>query len=159
MDEGLNLKVCFFVDVPDLRKGQLPGSHHPRHAEFFQNGCALGALIRHLGARMEIQLWKLALQIAQYAEILDNGRIQTVLIKGSQKIIEFSHLLFLQERIYCHIQFYPVKVAEIQRLDHFSRVRIFRVSSGSKPGTAHIDGIRSCIDRGHHTLERSCRRQ
>lgn len=108
---------------------------------------------------MNIQIREVLADIGKDAHILDNDRIQAALIIRLQISTQLFQLCVLQKRIDRQVQVTTVQMGEFDGFAQALLIRILRIGPRAKPGTADIDGVRSCIDRGSQTLKGSCRSQ
>ena len=160
MHKNLKLHVALRMDPPDLIQAQLPRQYDPLSPHLMQKLHAIRAGDRHLRGCMERKVRECMLQKTKDTEVLHKHGIHAMLIDRCKVLRQLRYqLLFLQKRIHGQIEPDSSKMAIIDCLKQFLRVRIPGVCTCAEHPSARIDRIRSGIHRCPDPLHASARRK
>ena len=159
MDEALYFYARSVVYDLDFFQRKLPCRHYSGYSQISQICGASCTGNSHLCACMYGKKGKIRSDEREHPQILNNDRIQSPLIEGSQ-ILKKTALQFsvLKQGIHGKIQFFLMYMGIIYSLCHSSILQVIGVCPGSEILPADVNGIRSCQKCRFHALPGSCRR-
>ena len=108
---------------------------------------------------MESKAGKGLPQTAQNAEILNDDRIQSRLVKGLYIIAQLLQLLFLQQRVYREINFSSQQMSVADAFHKLFCGKIFRIGSCAEAAARQINGVGACVDGAVKGGRAACRSQ
>ena len=159
MDKAFNLSPCLPVYLLYLLQGKLSGRHNPGRSHSADQGRSRRSRHCHLGAGVNVQIRKMPFYKGEYSHILDNHRVQPLLVVREQIAVKLLHLPLLYQGIHCHINSAAMEVGIINGLLHPVLVQIVCIGPGAEFIPADIDGVRSSRHSRLHALKGSGWRQ
>ena len=134
MNKHFHLKIGMFTHLCNLADAKFSGRHDTGHSIRFPLVRPVCRNNRHLGTRMDIQSRKCLMNKLHHPNILNNYRIQSIVIKRQKKIIQMVFQFFIcQKRIDSKVYFLVPGMGKIKNITQLLHRRIVRKSSRRKP--------------------------
>ena len=117
MNKHFHLKIGMFTHLCNLADAKFSGRHDTGHSIRFPLVRPVCRNNRHLGTRMDIQSRKCLMNKLHHPNILNNYRIQSIVIKRQKKIIQMVFQFFVcQKRIDSKVYFLVPGMGKIKNI-------------------------------------------
>ena len=154
VDEDLDLSGAAPDDGADVLPGELPGQHHPLHAQLGGLPGASQGKEGHLGAGVDGQIRRDLPGQGKNAPVLDQDGVDAHFGGPAQGRGGLGKLPVRDQGVQREIYLYPPQVAVVHRLLKLPVGKILCVFAGIEVAKAHIDGVRAGLHGGHQGVPR-----
>ena len=151
MDEHFHFRADLFPDLPDFRKGQFPGQHHPAGTQLFPGPG--GGPVGHigLGAHMEIQTGRHFPGGVPHPQVGHQQGVHPGCIQVPEILRQRRQIAVVGEDVHGHIDLFPHFMGKSRHFPDLLQGKIGGKSPEPESLPAQVHGI-SSVQKGHPAL-------